>query len=106
MIGESLLLLKGHSRSHMTCKALCPFQLKCVVVIVKVTRLIRSNNNVLLLLTVHKYVENNVDFNLFLNCCKLGNYVISLAKPFHMCIPLTVIDSSLWVVFDRFFNIK
>ena len=39
MIGESLLLLKGHSRSHMTCKALCPFQLKCVVVIVKVTRL-------------------------------------------------------------------
>ena len=105
MIGESLLLLKGHSRSHMTCKALCPFQLKCVVVIVKVTRLIQSNNNVLLLLTVHKYVESNVDFNLFLNCCKRGNCVISLAKPFHMCIPLTVIDSSLWVVFT-FFNIK
>ena len=27
MIGESLLLLKGHSRSHVTCKALCPFKL-------------------------------------------------------------------------------
>ena len=35
----------------------------------------------------------------FLNCCTLGNCVISLARPFHMCIPLTVIDSSLWVVF-------
>ena len=78
MIGESLLLLKGHSRSHMTCKALCPFQLKCVVVIVKVTRLIQSNNNVFFLLTVHKYEESNVEFNLFLNCCKLGNCV---AKP-------------------------
>ena len=64
MIGESLLLLKGHSRSHMTCKALCPFQLKCVVVIVKVTRLIQSNNNGFLL-TVHKYEESNVEFNLF-----------------------------------------
>ena len=52
------------------------------------------------LLTVHKYEESNVDFNLFLNCCKLGNCVISLAKPFH--IPLTVIDSSLWVVFAFF----
>ena len=52
-----------------------------------------------LLLTVHKYEESNVDFNLFLNCCKLGNCVISLAKPFHVCISLTVIDSSLWVVF-------
>ena len=90
MTGESLLLLKGHSRSHMTCKALCLFQLKCVVVIVKVTRFF---------LTVHKYEESNVDFNLFLNCCKLGNCVIQLTKPFHMCIPLTVIDSSLWVVF-------
>ena len=49
-------------------------------------------------LTVHKYEASNVDFNLFLNCCKLGNGVISLAKPLHMCIPLTVIDSSLWVV--------
>ena len=50
-------------------------------------------------LTVHKYEESNVDFNLFLNCCKLGNCVMSLARPFHMYIPLTVIDSSLWVVF-------
>ena len=58
MIGESLLLLKGHSRNHMTCKALCPFQLRCVVVIVKVTRLIQSNNTgVLFGLTVHKYEE-------------------------------------------------
>ena len=71
----------------MTCKALCPFQLKCVVVIVKVTRLIQSNNNVGFLLTVHKYETSNVDFDLFLNWCKLGNCVISLAKPFHMCIP-------------------
>ena len=52
-----------------------------------------------IVLTVHKYEESNVDFNLFLNCCKLGNCVISLARPFHMCIHLTVIDSSLWVVF-------
>ena len=99
MIGESLLMLKGHSRSYMTCKALCPFQLKCVAVIVKVTRLIQSNNNVFFGLTVHKYVERNVDFNIFLNFCKLGNCVTSLAKPFHVCISLTVIDSSLWVVF-------
>ena len=53
MIGESLLLLKGHSRSHMTCKALCSFQLKCVVVIVKVTRLIQSNNNFLFVVVVN-----------------------------------------------------
>ena len=49
-------------------------------------------------LTVHKYEESNVDFNLFLNCCKLGNCVMALARLFHMCILLTVIDSSLWVV--------
>ena len=53
----------------------------------------------IIVLTVHKYEESNVDFNLFLNCCKLGNYVKSLARPFHMGIPLTVIDTSLWVVF-------
>ena len=53
----------------------------------------------IIVLTVHKYKENRVDFNLFLNCCKLGNCVMSLARPFHMCIPLTVIDRSLWVVF-------
>ena len=58
----------------------------------------------IIVLTVHKYKESNVDFNLFLNCCKLGNCVTSLARPFHMCIPLTVIDNSLWVVF-AFFNI-
>ena len=28
MVGESLLLLKGHSKTHMTCKALCPVQTK------------------------------------------------------------------------------
>ena len=53
----------------------------------------------IIVLTVHKYEESSVDFNLFLNCCKLGNCVMSLARPFHMCIPRTVIDSSLWVVF-------
>ena len=53
----------------------------------------------IIVLAVHKYEESNVDFNLFLNYCKLANYVKSLARPFHMCIPLTVIDSSLWVVF-------
>ena len=25
MIGESLLVLEGHSRSHVTCEVLCPF---------------------------------------------------------------------------------
>ena len=69
----------------MTCKALCPSQQKCVIIIVKVI--------------VHKYEESNVDFKLFLNCCKLGNCLILLARPFHTCIPLKVIDSSLWVVF-------
>ena len=53
-----------------------------------------------IVLIVHKYEESNVDFKLFLNCCKLDNCVILLARQFHMCIPLTVIDSSLWVVFD------
>ena len=43
-----------------------------------------------IVLTVHKYEESNVDFNLFLNCCKLGNYGMSLARTFHMCIPLTM----------------
>ena len=52
-----------------------------------------------IVLIVHKYEESNDDFKLFLNCCKLGNCVILLARPFHTCICLTVIDSSLWVVF-------
>ena len=52
-----------------------------------------------IVLIVHKYEESNVDFILFLNCCKLGNCVILLARSFHTCIPLTVIESSLWVVF-------
>ena len=43
--------------------------------------------------------KSNISVNIFLNCCKLGNCVISLARSFHMCIPLTVNDSSLWVVF-------
>ena len=58
-------------------------------------------NNVI---TVNKYEENNVDLIIFLNCCKFGNGIISLARAFHVCIHLTVIDSSLWVVF--FFNIN
>ena len=53
----------------------------------------------IIVLTVHKYEESNVDFNLFINCFKLGNCVMSLARPFHTCISLTVIDSSPWVVF-------
>ena len=73
----------------MTCKALCPSQLKCIIVIVK---------GICIVLIVHKYEESNVDFKLFLNC-KLGNCLILLSRPFHTCIPLTVIDSSLWVVF-------
>ena len=52
-----------------------------------------------IVLIIHKYEESSVDFNLFLNRCKLGNCVISLARLFHMCIPLAVIDSSLWVAF-------
>ena len=41
---------------------------------------------------VHKYEETKVDFKLFINCCKLGNCVILLARPFHTCIPLTIIE--------------
>ena len=54
-----------------------------------------------IVITVHKYMyeENNVDFNIFLNCCKIGNCITSLARPFQMCTPLTVIDISLRVVF-------
>ena len=48
--------------------------------------------NKITVLIVHKYEIR------FLNCCKLGNCVTLLAIPFHSCIPLTVIDSSLWVV--------
>ena len=40
----------------------------------------------IIVLTVHKYEESNVDFNLFLNCCKLSNGVVSFARPFHVCI--------------------
>ena len=49
-----------------------------------------------IVLIVHKYEECifKVDFKLFLNCCKLGNCVILLARPFHTCIPLTVSDST------------
>ena len=68
----------------MTCKALCPFQIKCVIVIVTVIRLKQTNNNIFsIVLIVHKYEESNVDFKLFLNCCKLGKCVILLARPFH-----------------------
>ena len=73
----------------------CPFQLKCILVVIRVTSF-STNATVMVLfiivLTVNKNEESNVDFNLFLNCCKLGNCVMSLASPFRMCIPLTVID--------------
>ena len=75
MIGESLLLLKGHSRIHMTCNALCPFQ--DYKIEYKATVMIYF----IIVLTVHKYEESNVEFNLFLNCCTLGNCVMSLARP-------------------------
>ena len=52
-----------------------PFSTKMRSSYSKVTRLIQSNNNGFL--TVHKYEESNVDFNISLNCCKLGNCVIS-----------------------------
>ena len=45
MTGESLLLLKGHSRSHVTCKALCPFQTKYVVVVIELQDRIQSSTN-------------------------------------------------------------
>ena len=47
--------------------------------------------NICFVITIHKYEESNIDLSLFFNCCKLGNCVISLVRPFHMCIPLTVI---------------
>ena len=81
MMGESLLLLKGHSRSHMTCKALCPFHLKCIIVVIKVTKIEYKATVMeffIIVLTVHKYEEISVDFNLFLNCCKLGNCLCHL----------------------------
>ena len=37
-----------------------------------------------IVITVHKYEESNLNFNIFLNCCQLGNCDISLARPFHM----------------------
>ena len=86
----------------MTCKALCPFQLKCVVVIVKVIRLNTNEKNKFIVLIVHEYEESNVDFKFFLNCCKLGNCVMSLARPFHMCVPLTVIDRSFCAVCNKY----
>ena len=49
----------------------------------------------IIVLTVHKYKESNVDFNLFLNCSKLGNCVMALARLFHMGISPTVINNNL-----------
>ena len=60
----------------MTCKALCPFKLKMPIGCNK------SYNSeykaavivfFIIVLIVHKYEESDIDFNLFLNCCKLGN---------------------------------
>ena len=39
-----------------------------------------------IVITVHKYEESNVDFNVILYCCKLSDCVISLARQFHMSI--------------------
>ena len=38
MIGELLLLLKGQSRSHVTCKAHALFLLRHTVIVIRVTR--------------------------------------------------------------------
>ena len=66
MIGELLPLLKGHSRSHVTCKALCPFQPKThsncnksYKVEYKVTVMVIFFNNVI---SAHKYVQLHVSF--------------------------------------------
>ena len=45
----------------MTCKALCLFKIKCVVVIVKVIRLNTNQLLFFIVLIVHKYKESNVD---------------------------------------------
>jgi len=69
MIVEFLLLLKGRSRSHVTCKALYPFRTKThsncsksyqIEHKVKVT-VIAFN----IVITIYKYQENNADLNLF-----------------------------------------
>ena len=76
------------TKMHSSCNKSYKIEYKATVIIF------------IIALTVHKYDESNVDFNLFLNCCKFGNCVTSLARPFHICIRLTVIDStSLCVVF-------
>ena len=72
-----------------------PFSTKMRSSYSNVTEYKRTIIFVFIVLIVHKYEESNVDFKLFLNCCKLGNCVILLARRFHV----TVIDSSLWVVF-------
>ena len=38
-----------------------------------------------IVITVHKYEESNVNFNIVLNGCQLDNCVISLARPFRTC---------------------
>ena len=65
MFVESLLLLKGHSRSHVTCKALCLFQTKT-----------HSNcSKIDIVIIIHKY-KSNSGMDLSLNCCKHVNCVI------------------------------
>ena len=67
MIGESLLLLKELSRSHVTCKALRHFPKKIhsscnesYKIEYKVTVMVIILFSIVI--TVHKYEENNVDF--------------------------------------------
>ena len=76
------------TKMHSRCSKSYMIEYKATVLVIVIS-----------VLAVYKYEEGNVEFNMFLNCCKLGNCVTSLTKPFHMCIPQTVIDSSLWVVF-------
>ena len=78
MIGESLLLLKGYSISHVTCKVLCALQ----------TNIHSSYNNNYkmeykvtvmgiffnIMITVHKYQESNVDITWL---CYFTCYIVS-----------------------------
>ena len=66
------------TKMHSSCSKSYQIEYKAIVMVFFI-----------IVLTVHKYEESNVDFNIFLNCCKLGNCVMSLARPFHMCTPLT-----------------
>ena len=68
-----LLLLEGHSRSHVTCKVQCRFQTKTQSNYSKSYKIEYKVTFFLHLLKIHKYEESNIDLNLFLNCCEVGN---------------------------------